>query len=318
MSFKGKGKQIDYLFEDPPIPTQKYALISIVGPHFPQKCDVWGLKVRGTADSLDKAKALSQKLMKVDNNYDIFTVEVGKFFPLAVDPLAISNVEYQNSQLNNLMKSYLENKAAAEEQWHARKNEMVQQAIKEGREQDSLASKPEHPIAVLQRIKSFEDQLKELSEMLETTKENLNMAQEKFSKYSDEEKQQANNELSNAISSNLPESENSEMKIEEIREQFVNDLVVSSNADEGSSSGDVSDVLDEIKLCEKELQYLNEYLSKLNKDDTPNIYKQTHTTKQNMEKKLNQLKQKLNNKNLVNDFINSNYQDSKFNSLMES
>lgn len=318
MSNKGKGKQIDYLFEDPVLPTQKYALISIVGPHFPQKCDVWGLKVRGTTDSIEKAKSMSQKLMKIDNNYDIFTVEVGKFFPLAVDPLAVSNVEYQNSQLNNLMKSYLENKSAAEEQWHARKNEMVQQAIKDGREQEMLASKPEHPIAVLQRIKSFEDQLKELNEMLEATKENLNMAQEKFSHYTEEEKQQANNELSNAISSNLQETENSEMKIEEIREQFVNDLVISSNNSGESSSSDVTDVLGEIKLCEKELQYLDEYLLKLNKDETPNIYKQTHTTKQNMEKKLNQLKQKLNNKNLVNDFINSNYQDSHFNSLMDS
>ena len=42
---KGKGKVIDYLFEDPEITNQKYALVSIVGPHMPQKCDVWGLKV---------------------------------------------------------------------------------------------------------------------------------------------------------------------------------------------------------------------------------------------------------------------------------
>jgi hypothetical protein len=321
---KGKNKQIDYLFEDPVLPDQKFAIISIIGPHMPQKCDVWGLKVRGTANSLEKAKMMSQKLMKIDNNYDIFTVEVGKFFPLVVDPLAVGNVEYQNSQLNDLMKSYLENKAAAEEQWHARKNDMVQQAIKEGREQELLASKPEHPIAVLQRIKSFEEQMKELEEMLESTKENLQMAQDKFSKYTDEERQKANNELLNAISSNV--DENSEIKIEEIRDQFVNDLVISSNSESsasGSASGsgsasDVSDILNEISLCEKELNYLNQHLSNLSENDTPNIYKQTNITKQNMEKKLHQLKQKLNNKNLVNNFINSNYQGSQLNSFMDS
>lgn len=41
------SKTIDYLFEDPPITGQTYALVSIVGPHMPQKCDVWGLKIRG-------------------------------------------------------------------------------------------------------------------------------------------------------------------------------------------------------------------------------------------------------------------------------
>lgn len=312
---KRKGKEIDYLFEDPEIPNQKFALVSIVGPHSTQKCDVWGLKVRGTADSLEKAKQLSQKLMKVDNNYDIFTVEVGKFFPLAVDPLAIGDVEYQNAELNRLMKSYLENKADAEDQWQGRKNEMVKQAIKEGKEQEQLASKPEHPIAVLQRIKSQEDQLKELEEMLESTKEKLKMSQDKFSNYTEQEKQQANNELLNAISSNLQESSNSsEMKIEEIRDQFVTDLVVSSNSE--NKSNDVSEVLNEIKSCEKELEYLNGYLCNVNEKETPTVYKLTCDSKQKMEKKINQLKEKLNNQNLVNNFINSNYQSSELNSFM--
>jgi hypothetical protein len=34
-------KTIDYLGEDEPIQSQKYALISIVGPHMKQKRDVW-------------------------------------------------------------------------------------------------------------------------------------------------------------------------------------------------------------------------------------------------------------------------------------
>ena len=76
---KGKGKIIDYLFEDPEITNQKYALVSIVGPHMPQKCDVWGLKVRGTAESLESAKALCKRLLRIDNNYDIYTVEVVNF-----------------------------------------------------------------------------------------------------------------------------------------------------------------------------------------------------------------------------------------------
>jgi hypothetical protein len=124
---KGKGKSIDYLVEDAPIPSQRYALISIVGPHMRQKCDVWGLKIRGVADSLDTAKALTKKIMKLDKDYDIYTVDVGKFFPLAVEPYDVSNVEYENEQLNALVKNYLENKEKANEHWHHRKQEMMKE-----------------------------------------------------------------------------------------------------------------------------------------------------------------------------------------------
>ena len=87
-------KVIDYLIEDPIIPLQKYALVSIIGPKMPQKCDVWGLKIRGFAESELKARELSKKLMRMDNTCDVYTVEVGKFFPLDVEPTdTIENVK---------------------------------------------------------------------------------------------------------------------------------------------------------------------------------------------------------------------------------
>ena len=59
-------KEIDYLTEDVPISGQKFALISIVGPHMNQKCDVWGMKVKAVADSIEKARSLSARLVKAD------------------------------------------------------------------------------------------------------------------------------------------------------------------------------------------------------------------------------------------------------------
>lgn len=310
-----KGKEIDYLFEDPEIPSQKFALVSIVGPHFHQKCDVWGLKVRGIADTMEKAKSMSQKLMKIDNNYDIYTVDVGKFFPLAIDPLAVGNVEYQNEQLNTLVKSYLENRDAANDQWHERKNDMIQQAIKEGKEQATLVTKPEHPIAVLQRMKSYEEQIKEIQDMLEDVKEKLSASQEKFNNYSQDEKDLANNELLNAVESNVNTTDNSELKIEEIRDQFVNDLVVSSSSSDGTTVTDMKTLLEEINQCENEISHLEKYILGLNKDEVPTTFFQTSKSKEDLEVKLGKLKQKLNDKNLVNDFINSNYKDSEYNEL---
>ena len=115
--------EIDYLFEDPPVSGQNYALVSIVGPNLQQKCNVYGLKVRGVADSLDRAKTMAQKLTKIDPDFDIYTVEVGKFFPLDVNPMELSNVEYQNTQLNELVKNYLENRENANVEYEKRKND---------------------------------------------------------------------------------------------------------------------------------------------------------------------------------------------------
>ena len=120
----------DWLTEDSPITGQKFALVSIVGPHINQKCDVWGMKIKYVADSIEKAKAMSARLVKADPDFDIYTVEVGKFFPLNVEPSDIQDVEYQNQQLNTLIKGYLENRLHANDQYSERKNKMMQNKIK--------------------------------------------------------------------------------------------------------------------------------------------------------------------------------------------
>jgi chromosome segregation ATPase len=277
------GKNIDFLFEDPEIQGQRFALVTIVGPLMPQKCDTWGIKLRGVADTIEKARSMSQKLMKIDNNYDIYTVEVGKFFPLAVEPNAVGSIEYQNSSLNQLMKSYLENKELANEHWHERKNEMIQQAIKEGREQES---KTEHPIALMQRIKNYEEKVKELKMSLASAEEDLQKAKEKFAGYTEEERAIANNELENAIASNL--SDATKDNIEEVRKQFMSELSVSP---EGCK---VESLINELKKHESEL---------LDAKDVALIPE--------IEDKISNLKEKLANQSLVNAYINSNYKDSE-------
>lgn len=192
-----KNKVIDYLSEDPVLPSQKYALISIVGPNTAQKCDVWGLKIKGVTDSFEEAKNLTKKLMKFDNNFDIYTVSVGKFFPLAIEPYDIPNVEFENEQLNNLVKSYLENKENADEHWHKRKSEMMKEAIREGKKegQEELANKQEHPVVVLQRIQSYKSDMQTLNDKLSELTEKLELSQTKYNSYTEEEKEFANTKL---------------------------------------------------------------------------------------------------------------------------
>jgi hypothetical protein len=310
--YKGKGKTIDYLTEDPSIPSQKYALISIVGPNMTQKCDVWGLKIRGVADSLESAKALTKRIMKLDKDYDIYTVDVGKFFPLAVEPYDIANVEYENQQLNDLVKNYLENKEKANEHWNHRKQEMMKEAIREGRVdgQKELADKKEHPIAVLQRIKNFEDTLKEETERLDSLREDLKLSKDKFESYTQEERDLADNELRKAIESNVEPTipEETSLTIEEIRNEIMQELDESNN---------IEDTLVNLKSLDDEIREVETTLLSINRETSPSVYntlsKQLITLKNNHES----FKSKLNESNAINSYINDNYVDGKHDSLFD-
>lgn len=311
---KGKGKAIDYLTEDPPLPSQKYALISIVGPHMRQKCDVWGLKIRGVADSLETAKTLTKRIMKLDKDYDIYTVDVGKFFPLAVEPYDVANVEYENQQLNDLIKNYLENKEKANEHWHQRKQEMMKAAINEGKTegQKELANKKEHPIAVLQRIKSFEDKIKEETERLQSLKEDLKLSQEKYNSYTQEERELADKELRHAIENNVEPNipEEKSLTIEEIRSEIMNEL-------NNNESQEVEDTLMNLKSLETQISDIETTLYSINKETSPSVFNTLNTQLNKLKNDHQLLKEKLNESNTINSYINSNYAEGKHDSLFE-
>lgn len=307
---------IDYLFEDPPVPNQKFALISIVGPNMHQKCDVWGLKIRGVAENIEKSKALCKKLMKIDNNYDIYTVEVGKFFPLNVEPHDLNDIEYQNDQLNVLIKTYLENRELANEQWLERKNKLVQDAIREGKNQEELANKPEHPIAVLQRIKSFEDKLKNLNEEIQLIEKDLELSKQKFNNYTEQEKQLAKNEFTSAVenSTDIQIPENSDMTVDDIRKQLLLELDTNQTFDTLVVSP-VTSILDKLKPLEKEQSEIQSVLSSMNQESSPNMYKKLCDNLSDINKQIDELRAQLNNSNLINDYINTNYQNSEYEHL---
>lgn len=176
---------VDHLSEDREVPRQKYALITIVGPHMKQKCDVWGMKIRGVASTIDEAKELSKGIMKYDNNYDIYTVDVGKFFPLVVNSDDVSDVEYQNQELNNLIKSYKENKEQADELYLQRKEEMKSSAS------------VETPVSILYNLFNLEEQIKTSKESYKNLLERKAELDEKVKNIPEDEYNSAINEIKN-------------------------------------------------------------------------------------------------------------------------
>lgn len=121
-------KNVDFLPEDKIIPSQKFALVSIVGPGMQQKCNVYGLKIRGVCSTLEEGKGMSKRIMEYDNMFDIYTVPVGVFFPLDVSNDKSVPVEYQNEELNKLMKNYMESTQNANREWQNQKDTNLQKA----------------------------------------------------------------------------------------------------------------------------------------------------------------------------------------------
>lgn len=189
-------KEIDYLVEDPVIEGQRWTLVTIVAPesatHIKAKCDIWGIKIRGFAKNYEEAQRKAKYLRNnVDSDFDIYIVEVGKFFPLVVDPLKVEDINYQNEQLNTLIKGYKENREKASTFFNERKQRMKEQAIKEAMDK-SNAEKPEHAISVLNRIETTKQKIERMQRELSDVKESLSRDESKFNnEYTPEEKEYA-------------------------------------------------------------------------------------------------------------------------------
>ncbi len=199
----------DNLLVDLPIDGQKYALVSIIGPHMNQKCDTWGLKVRGVINSTAEADAMVNEIKQYDQMFDIFLVEVGKFVPLDISPEQIKNQKYLTDELNDIVGSYYE-ETKKSEIYHKKR---VNEAIKENKDFTQSPSRSFTKISFTKKM------IEQTEHKLQSLKDSLEKEIEFFDKYTEEEKQEAINnynekELNDIIEKNEIEEEDQEEQIE--------------------------------------------------------------------------------------------------------
>jgi hypothetical protein len=121
----------DLLTEDTINPKgQNYVCISFLTDK-ENKTTLSGIKVRGVFTTYDEACSHAKKLQNVDEYFNVFVGEVGKWLPFDPNPdsEAVADSEYANVQLNTMMKSYMENQEKAKLFHEQRKNEMVRQNL---------------------------------------------------------------------------------------------------------------------------------------------------------------------------------------------
>ena len=115
---KNPELDVDYVT----VPGQNFCVLSIVGPTGTnQRNDKFGLKIRGCFSSAEEAGSHVRRLQQADPTVDIFLAEMYKWLLIPPEVNAIDNQEYQEGFLNDLIKGYRDNQAAAKQHFNERK-----------------------------------------------------------------------------------------------------------------------------------------------------------------------------------------------------
>jgi hypothetical protein len=96
-----------------------------------------GIKVRGVFDTMREAQIRAEVLKKLDGKFHVYVAEMGVWCPWSPNPDEIQNQEYNETQLNTLMKHYKENQTKKDVFYQERKNELQFMKVKKDIESDT-------------------------------------------------------------------------------------------------------------------------------------------------------------------------------------
>jgi hypothetical protein len=139
-------KHVDHLDEDiVQCGDLRYALISFVTKDGKQRLDAGdklGLKIRGAFSTKPEADAHIKRLMKADNLFDIYLVDMYKWLLLPA-PEQIDDVQYQETYLNTMLSEYKESQALAKQHFQERKQRIMEEGLdKHLTEEERVAPPP--------------------------------------------------------------------------------------------------------------------------------------------------------------------------------
>jgi hypothetical protein len=102
-----------------------------------------GIKVRGVFDTLREAQIRAEVLKKLDGKFHVYVAEIGVWCPWSPNPDDIPNQEYNETQLNTLMKHYKDNQTKKDVFYQERKNELQFLKVKKDIESDTWVDRKE-------------------------------------------------------------------------------------------------------------------------------------------------------------------------------
>lgn len=134
-------EKVDHLEEDTiQIPSQRFALISIVSPTSSQQFSTCALKIRGVFATEDEGRRHADKLSRVDTTFDVFLVDMYKWLPIPPDTDKIEDKVYQDKVLNDLIQGHKDQQILVKEHFEEQKknNMTVPPPISEVTEEEEV------------------------------------------------------------------------------------------------------------------------------------------------------------------------------------
>jgi hypothetical protein len=169
--------KVDYLTEDTFLPAgQQFVCLSFLTDK-ENKTTLSGIKIRGVFASYEEACEHAKKVQSIDPYFNVFVGEQGKWLPFDPNPdsEAVKDSEYANTQLNQMMKSYMQNQEKAKVYHEQRKTEMVRKNIMENlttrnenleevQKRLAKAKTSDERSSLEQSVRSIEEQIKKMEE----------------------------------------------------------------------------------------------------------------------------------------------------------
>lgn len=113
----------DYLFEDPPANGMTHALVQCLSSKkHPGKVVH---KIRSVYASEQDARDDAPRLQQADGAFDTYVTEIGKWTLCPPDNDTISDINYQESTLNDIVKGALKNRQDAKALFEQRKRDIL-------------------------------------------------------------------------------------------------------------------------------------------------------------------------------------------------
>lgn len=166
--------KVDYLTEDTILPRdQKFICMSFLSDK-DKKTSLSGIKLRGAFNTYEEACEHAKKLQSIDQYFNVFVGEMGKWLPFDPNPDSelVNDSQYANAELNTMMKSYIENQEKSKIFHEQRKQELVRQNIMENLQtrKDALQDLEKtfdtstDKKSVKESMKTFEEQIKKMED----------------------------------------------------------------------------------------------------------------------------------------------------------
>ena len=218
-----------------------------------------GLKVRGVYDTLKEAQMRAGVLRRRDSNFSVYVAQIGYWVPFDPNDENIKDQEYQENDLNTLVKSYKENADKRDEHFVQDKEDRKRQALEENarkkkqlkelKKRQAEADK-EKKVEVSLELSAPEDSIAKIDELRKIVNDknmlsdNLKKDDPWMTRKNNEEaatitdlpdlpdnielvNNTANNTANNSTTENT--TENTEAKVEENTEEKVNDTLETLN-----------------------------------------------------------------------------------------